>query len=242
MNTDEDKKVKYKRVIIKLSGEILRGEGKEKINKEKLFHYAREIKSVKELGVQIGVILGGGNFIRGEDAQNLDIDSIQADYMGMVATILNGMALQSALEKLNVSTRLMSAIRIEQVAEPYIRRRAIRHLEKGRIVIFVGGTGNPNFTTDTTAALRAAEIQAEVILKGTKVDGVFSADPLKNSNAVKYDTITFKEAYEKNLKIMDLTAFTICKEHNLKVIIFDINKSGNLKRIILGENIGTMVY
>lgn len=232
---------RYRRVLLKLSGGILGGPKGEVISSEKLNHYVKEIKSIHEIEVQLAIVLGGGNIIRGREAHLLDIDPIQADYMGMVATIINGMALQSALEKEGIPTRLVSAIRIEQVAEPYIRRRAIRHLEKGRVVIFVGGTGNPQFTTDTTASLRAFEIGAELILKGTDVDGVYEKDPKTDSSVPVYSHITFQEAYEKAIRVMDMTAFTICAENKIPVVVFNITRPGNLRRILEGERIGTLI-
>jgi len=234
--------VKYRRVLLKLSGGLLKGNEDTPLSPERLKHYASEIKSIYEYGVEIAIVIGGGNFIRGRDAASLGLDGIQADYMGMVATIINGMALQSVLEKEGIPTRLMSAIRIEQVAEPYIRRRGIRHLEKGRIIILVGGTGNPQFTTDTTASLRAYELGAEVILKGTDVDGIYEEDPKINPESKTYISLSFKEAYEKNLRIMDMTAFTICNENKIPIIVFNITKAGNLRKIILGNKIGTLVY
>lgn len=233
--------LKYKRILLKLSGESLMGDQKFGISSNMLFHYAHQIKALVEQGVEIAVVIGGGNIFRGLQASASGIDRVQGDYMGMLATIINGMALQSALESEGVYTRLISAIEIKQVAEPYIRRRAIRHLEKGRVVIFSAGTGSPYFTTDSAAALRASEIDAEVILKGTRVDGVYDADPEKNPGAVKFDTLTFSKVISMGLAVMDMTAFTICQENNIPIIVFDINEPENLQRIIQGENIGTLV-
>ncbi len=212
------------------------------IDPRRLEQYSEEIRSVKELGVEIAIVVGGGNIFRGAQAENLSIDRVQGDYMGMLATVINGMALQSALEKSGMYTRLMSGINMEQVCEPFIRRRAVRHLEKGRIVIFGAGIGNPYFTTDSTASLRAVEIEADVVMKGTRVNGVYSADPEKDPNAVRYDKLTFSEAYSKELNIMDLTAFTLCQENNLPIIVFDMNKPGNLLKIIGGSmEVGTII-
>ena len=206
-----------------------------------LMQYAKDVKSIADLGVQVAIVIGGGNIFRGVQAEEGGIDRVQGDYMGMLATVINSMALQSALEKEGVQTRLQSAIKMEAICEPFIRRRAVRHLEKGRVVIFGAGTGNPYFTTDTAASLRAIEIEADVIIKGTRVDGVYNADPEIVEDAVKFDTLTFAEAYKKELKVMDLTAFTLCQENNVPIIVFDINQSGNLKKIIEGETIGTLV-
>jgi uridylate kinase len=211
------------------------------IDTTKLTTYANEIKSVADLGVEVAVVIGGGNIFRGVQVEGQGLDRVQGDYMGMLATIINGMALQSALEKAKVETRLMTAIKMEQVAEPFIRRRSIRHLQKGRVVIFGGGTGNPYFTTDTAATLRAIEIEADVILKGTRVDGIYTADPEKDKTAKKYDNITFKEVYEKELNIMDMTAFTLCNENKLPIVVFDINKKQNLLKMLQGHSIGTLV-
>lgn len=208
----------------------------------RLEQFTGEIKSVKELGIEIAIVIGGGNIFRGAQADNLTIDRVQGDYMGMLATVINGMALQSALEKSGLYTRLMSGINMEQVCEPFIRRRAVRHLEKGRIVIFGAGIGNPYFTTDSTASLRAVEIEADVVMKGTRVNGVYSADPEKDPTAVRYDKLSFSEAYSKGLNIMDLTAFTLCQENNLPIIVFDINQPGNLLKIITGSmEVGTLI-
>jgi len=233
--------MKYKRILLKLSGEALMGDQNYGIDPKKLNQYAQEIKKVKDLGTEIAIVIGGGNIYRGVQAETGGIDRVQGDYMGMLATLINAMALQSALEQNNMYTRLMSGFKVENVCEPFIRRRAIRHLEKGRIVIFGAGIGNPYFTTDSTASLRAIEIEAEVVLKGTRVDGVFTADPEKDKNATKYTTLSFQEAYEKNLSIMDMTAFTLCQENNLPIIVFDMNKTGNLEKLVMGEEIGTLI-
>jgi uridylate kinase len=233
--------MKYKRILLKLSGEALMGDKQFGIDTEKLSAYANEIKTAVDFGVEVAVVIGGGNIFRGVQVEGQGLDRVQGDYMGMLATIINGMALQSALEKADVETRLLTAIKMEQVAEPYIRRRAMRHLQKGRVVIFGGGTGNPYFTTDTAATLRAIEIEADVILKGTRVDGIYTADPEKDKSATKYDTITFKEVYEKELNIMDMTAFTLCNENKLPIVVFDINKKQNLYKMLQGESVGTLV-
>jgi uridylate kinase len=232
---------KYKRILLKLSGESLMGENSFGIDPNMVNRYAQEIKSVVDLGVEVAIVIGGGNIYRGMNESETGIERAHGDYMGMLATVINGMAVQAMLEKQGMYTRLLSAIKMEQVAEPYIRRRAIRHLEKHRIVIFGAGTGNPYFTTDTAGSLRAIEIQADVILKGTRVNGIYTADPEKDPTATKYDTISFKECIDKNLKIMDMTAFTLCMENNLPIIVFDMNTEGNLKKLILGEQIGTLV-
>lgn len=234
--------MKYKRILIKLSGESLQGTNKiTNIDPAMLEQYTEEIKQVKEEGVEVAIVIGGGNIFRGGQADTLGIDRVQGDYMGMLATLINGMALQSALERHGLYTRLMAGIKMEQVCEPFIRRRAIRHLEKGRIVIFGAGIGNPYFTTDSTASLRAIEVQAEVVLKGTRVDGVYSKDPEKFPDAIRYEKLTFQEAYAKNLNIMDMTAFTLCMENNLPIIVFDINKKGNLLKIAKGKKTGTLI-
>lgn len=233
--------MKYKRILLKLSGESLMGDKQFGIDNDRLAQYAKEIKAIHERGIEIAIVIGGGNIFRGLQAAEGGMERTQGDYMGMLATVINGIALQSALELMNMKTRLMSAIKMEQIAEPFIRRRAVRHLEKGRLVIFGAGTGNPYFTTDSAAALRAIEIEADVILKGTRVDGIYTADPEKDSTAVKYNTITFSEVYEKGLNIMDLTAFTLCNENKLPIIVFDMNKAGNLQKIIDGEEVGTLV-
>jgi uridylate kinase len=233
--------MKYKRILLKLSGEALMGEKNYGIDADRLEQYAQEIKKVKELGVEIAIVIGGGNIFRGITAEKSGIDRVQGDYMGMLATVINAMALQSALEKSGMFTRLMSGIRIEQVCEPFIRRRAMRHLEKGRVVIFGAGIGNPYFTTDSTASLRAIEIEADVVLKGTRVDGVYTADPEKDPNATKYENITFDEVYQKNLNVMDMTAFTLCQENNLPIIVFDMNTPGNLLGVVKGDQVGTLI-
>lgn len=233
--------MKYKRILLKLSGEALMGEKQFGIDNNRLAQYSREIREIADLGVEIAIVIGGGNIFRGLQAAEGGMERTQGDYMGMLATVINGMALQSALEMVDLKTRLMSAIKMEQVAESFIRRRAIRHLEKGRIVIFGAGTGNPYFTTDSAAALRAIEIEADVILKGTRVDGIYSADPEKDSSATKYSTVTFQEVYDKGLSVMDLTAFTLCNENKLPIIVFDMNAPGNLKKVVEGEKVGTLV-
>jgi uridylate kinase len=233
--------MKYKRILLKLSGEALMGSQSYGIEPAQLQTYAREIKAVVELGVQVGIVIGGGNIFRGMEGAGKGMDRVQADYMGMLATMINGLALQGALEAEGVFTRLQSAIEMDKIAEPFIRRRAIRHLEKNRVVIFGGGTGNPYFTTDTAATLRAIEIEADVILKGTRVDGIYTADPEKDATATKYDTLTFSEVYEKGLSVMDLTAFTLSKENDLPIVVFDMNAPGNLTRVVRGEVVGTLV-
>src|SRR5580765_2862391 len=233
---------KYKRVLLKLSGEALMGDKSFGLDATVIGAYAQDIKQIIQLGVQVAIVIGGGNIYRGMNEAETGIERAHGDYMGMLATVINGMALQSGLERAGVYTRLQSAIKMEQIAEPYIRRRAIRHLEKGRVVIFGAGTGNPFFTTDTAASLRAVEIGADVILKGTRVDGIYTADPEKDPTATKFQSITYAEAYKRNLNVMDMTAFTLCQENNLPIIVFDANTPGNLLRILLGENIGTMVH
>jgi uridylate kinase len=233
--------MKYKRVLLKLSGESLMGSKTSNIDPAMLEQYSEEIKSIQEQGVELAIVIGGGNIFRGGQAETLGIDRVQGDYMGMLATVINAMALQSALERHGMYTRLMAGIKMEQVCEPFIRRRAIRHLEKGRIVIFGAGIGNPYFTTDSTASLRAIEIQADVVLKGTRVDGVYNKDPEKFKDAVRYTSLTFQEAYEKSLNIMDMTAFTLCMENKLPIIVFDMNKKGNLLKIVKGEEAGTLI-
>ena len=234
--------MKYNRVLLKLSGEALMGSGSYGIDPDRLSSYASEIKAVVDNGAQVAIVIGGGNIYRGMRAEKMGIDRVQGDYMGMLATVINGMALQAALEGIGVDTRLQTAIKMEQIAEPYIKRRATRHLEKGRVVIFGAGTGNPYFTTDTAATLRAIEVSADVILKGTRVDGIYTADPEKDSAAIKYDRISFTEVYEKGLNVMDLTAFTLCNENKLPIVVFDMNKPGNLKSVISGqEKVGTLV-
>jgi uridylate kinase len=231
----------YKRVLLKLSGESLMGNKEFGLDPLMLQNYANEIKSITELGVQVGIVIGGGNIYRGMNEAETGIERAQGDYMGMLATVINGVALQSILEKVGLKTRLLTAIKMEQIAEPYIRRRAIRHLEKGRVVIFGAGTGNPYFTTDTAGSLRAIEIGADVILKGTRVNGIYTADPEKDPTATRFETISFKDVIAKNLKVMDMTAFTLCQENNLPIVVFDMNTPGNLKKIACGENIGTVV-
>ncbi|HYJ62465.1 MAG TPA: UMP kinase [Parafilimonas sp.] len=235
---------KYKRVVLKLSGESLMGNrdnGFEPFNPLIIEQYANDIKRITDIGVQVSLVIGGGNIYRGANEIESGIERAHGDYMGMLATSINGMAMQAMLERIGVDTRLLSAIKMEQVAEPYIRRRAIRHLEKGRVVIFAAGTGNPYFTTDTAGSLRALEIKADVILKGTRVDGIYTADPEKDLAAVKYERITYQECILKNLKVMDMTAFTLCMENNLPIIVFDMNKTGNLLKVVEGLNIGTLV-
>ena len=232
----------YKRILLKLSGEALMGKKEYGIDSVRLSDYAKEIYTVHGENIQIAIVIGGGNIYRGIQSEGAGFDRVQGDHMGMLATIINGMALQSALEKTGIQTRLLTAIRMEQVAEPYIRRKAIRHLEKNRIVIFGGGTGNPYFTTDTAATLRAIEIEADIILKGTRVDGIYSADPEKNPTAKKYDSITFNEVYSKELNVMDLTALTLCKENDLPIKVFNMNVKGNLKKVCNNDKrVGTLV-
>ncbi len=234
--------MKYKRILLKLSGEALQGNNKSvNINPAVLEQYSEEIKTIRDAGVEIAIVIGGGNIFRGGQAEALGIDRVQGDYMGMLGTVINAMALQSALERHGMYTRLMAGIKMEQVCEPFIRRRAIRHLEKGRIVIFGAGIGNPYFTTDSTASLRAIEVQAEVVLKGTRVDGVYDKDPEKFKDAIRFRQLSFQEAYEKNLNIMDMTAFTLCMENKLPIIVFDMNKIGNLLKIVQGEEAGTLI-
>ena len=232
---------KYKRILLKLSGESLMGDNSFGLDPSVMEQYANEIKRITDLGVQVAVVIGGGNIYRGMNESETGIERAQGDYMGMLATVINGMAVQSMLEKIGVYTRLQSAIKMEQVAEPYIRRKAIRHLEKGRVVIFGAGTGNPYFTTDTAGSLRAIEINADVILKGTRVDGIYSADPEKDPSATKFDKLTFQECLTKNLRVMDMTAFTLCMENKLPIIVFDMNKPGNLLKVVTGERVGTVV-
>ena len=232
---------KYNRVLLKLSGESLMGDRNFGIAPNMLEQYAQEIKSITDIGVQVAVVIGGGNIYRGMNEAETGIERAQGDYMGMLATVINGMALQAALEKINVNTRLQSAIKMEQVAEPYIRRRAIRHLEKGRVVIFGAGTGNPYFTTDTAGSLRAVEINAQEILKGTRVDGIYTADPEKDATATRFEKLSFSEVISKELKVMDMTAFTLCQENNLPIIVFDMHKSGNLLDVVSGKSVGTLV-
>lgn len=231
----------YKRVLLKLSGEALMGEKQFGIDNNRLDEYAKDIKDLYDEKVEIAIVIGGGNIFRGVQAEEGGMDRTQGDYMGMLATMINSMALQASLEKAGIYTRLQSAIEMKEISEPYIKRRAVRHLEKRRVVIFGAGTGSPYFTTDSAAALRAIEIEADVILKGTRVDGIYTADPEKDPNATKYDKLTFEEAYNKGLSVMDLTAFTLCRENNVPVIVFDMNKKGNLKKVVMGEKIGTLV-
>jgi uridylate kinase len=233
--------MKYKRILLKLSGEALMGSRQYGIDPERLAEYAKDIKAIADKGVQIAIVIGGGNIFRGVSGASNGMDRVQGDHMGMLATVINGLALQSALEDADIPTRLQTAIKINEVAEPFIRRKAMRHLEKGRVVIFGGGTGNPYFTTDSAAVLRAIEIEADVILKGTRVDGIYNADPEKDSSAVKFNTISFDEVLQKGLKVMDTTAFTLSQENKLPIIVFDMNTSGNLLKVIAGENIGTEV-
>ena len=231
----------YKRILLKLSGEALLGERSYGIDPKRIAQYAKDIKSITDLGVEVAVVIGGGNIFRGVSAASNGIDRVQGDYMGMLATVINGMALQSSLEEEKIQTRLQTALKIEEVAEPYIKRKAVRHLEKKRVVIFGGGTGNPFFTTDSAAVLRAIEINADVILKGTRVDGVYDSDPEKNNNAVKFDSMSFSEVIKKNLKVMDSTAFTLSQENDLPIIVFNMNKTGNLIKLINGDKIGTII-
>ncbi len=232
---------KYNRILLKLSGESLMGDRSYGLDPQMLEQYAKDIKTVTDLGVQVAVVIGGGNIYRGMNEAETGIERAHGDYMGMLATVINGMALQAALEKVGVKTRLQSAIKMEQIAEPYIRRRAIRHLEKGRVVIFGAGTGNPYFTTDTAGSLRAIEINADVILKGTRVDGIYTADPEKDKTATRYDKLSFSEVIGKELKVMDMTAFTLCQENNLPIIVFDMNAVGNLMNVVIGKAVGTLV-
>lgn len=231
----------YKRILLKLSGEALLGDRSYGIDPKRIAQYAKDIKSILDLGVEVAIVIGGGNIFRGVSAASNGIDRVQGDYMGMLATVINGMALQSSLEEENIQTRLQTAIKIEAVAEPYIKRKAVRHLEKKRVVIFGGGTGNPFFTTDSAAVLRAIEVSADVILKGTRVDGVYDSDPEKNEKAVKFDFISFSDVIGKNLKVMDSTAFTLSQENNLPIVVFNMNKSGNLFKVINGDKIGTLI-
>jgi uridylate kinase len=233
--------MKYKRILLKLSGESLMGEKQFGIDNKRINSYAQQIKEIKKLGIEIAIVIGGGNIFRGVQAEEGGMDRTHGDYMGMLATMINSMALQSALESNGVMTRLQSAIEMKEIAEPFIRRKAVRHLEKGRVVIFGAGTGNPFFTTDSAASLRAIEINADVILKGTRVEGIYTADPEKDKNATKYDHITFDSVYSKGLNVMDLTAFTLCKENNLPIIVFNMDTPGNLLKLLKGEKIGTLV-
>lgn len=233
--------MKYKRILLKLSGEALMGNKQFGIDNERIMQYAQEVKEIASLGVEIGIVIGGGNIFRGVQAEQGGMDRTQGDYMGMLATMINSMALQAALESIGVYTRLQSAIEMKEIAEPFIKRRAVRHLEKGRVVIFGCGTGNPFFTTDSAASLRAIEIDASVILKGTRVNGIYTEDPEKNPNAQLFDKLTFSEVFNKELKVMDMTAFTLCKENNVPIVVFNMNEPGNLKKVVLGDKIGTLV-
>jgi len=232
---------KYKRILLKLSGESLMGNKNFGMDSDVISQYANEIKAVVDLGVEVALVIGGGNIYRGMNEAQTGIERAHGDYMGMLATVINGMALQAGLEKNGVFTRLLSAIKMEQIAEPYIRRRAMRHLEKGRVVIFGAGTGNPYFTTDTAGSLRAIEINADIILKGTRVDGVYTADPEKDPTAIKYTTVTYQECLAQSPRIMDMTAFTLCMENHLPILVFDMNKQGNLKKVVMGEDVGTLI-
>jgi len=233
--------MKYKRILLKLSGESLMGDRQYGIDNNQVLQYAKDIKSVFDEGIEIAIVVGGGNIFRGLSAEKSGMERAQADYMGMLATVINCMALQNALESIGVETRLQSAIKMEQICEPYIRRRAMHHLEVGKIVIFGAGTGNPYFTTDTAASLRAIEIKADVVLKGTRVDGIYTADPEKDPSATRYDEISFQEVYDKGLNVMDMTAITLCQENKLPIIVFDMNKPGNFMKIANGEHVGTLV-
>src|SRR6187399_1120406 len=232
---------KFKRILLKLSGESLMGNKNFGLDSDVMTRYAQDIKSIVELGVQVAIVIGGGNIYRGMNEADTGIERAHGDYMGMLATVINAMAMQAMLEKVGIYTRLQSAIKMEQIAEPYIRRRAIRHVEKGRVVIFGAGTGNPYFTTDTAGSLRAIEINASVILKGTRVDGIYTADPEKDPSAKRFDTVSFSECISKNLRVMDMTAFTLCMENNLPIVVFDMNRPGNLRRVVTGEKVGTLV-
>lgn len=234
-------KLKYKRILLKLSGESLMGKKGHGIDPEVLNFFSREVKKIRELNVEVGIVIGGGNIYRGLNASDQGIDRVTGDQMGMLATLINSLALQNALENHGMFTRLMSAIKMEEIAEPYIRRRAIRHLEKGRIVIFGAGTGHPYFSTDTAASLRAVEIEADAIIKGTRVDGVFDSDPEKNPEATQFETISYIDVLKKNLRVMDLTAISLCQENNLPIIVFNMDKEDNLLKLVLGENVGTKV-
>jgi uridylate kinase len=233
--------MKYNRILLKLSGESLMGEKQFGIDNNRLAEYAKQIKEVHDQGVEIAIVIGGGNIFRGVQAEEGGMDRTHGDYMGMLATMINSMALQAALESAGIKTRLQSAIEMKEIAEPYVRRRAVRHLEKGRVVIFGAGTGNPFFTTDSAASLRAIEINADVILKGTRVDGIYTADPFKDASATKFESISFDDVYAKGLNVMDMTAFTLCKENNLPIIVFDMDTPGNLKKLLDGEKVGTIV-
>jgi len=233
--------MQYKRILLKLSGEALMGKRQYGIDPVRLQEYAKEIKQITNKGVQVAIVIGGGNIYRGVSGASIGVDRVQGDYMGMLATVINGLALQSALEAENVPTRLQSAIKMNEVAEPFIRRKAVRHLEKGRVVIFGGGTGNPYFTTDSAAVLRAIEIEANVILKGTRVDGIYTSDPEKDEKATKFDFISFDDVLKRGLKVMDTTAFTLSQENELPIIVFDMNTAGNLLKVVSGEKVGTKV-
>lgn len=233
--------MKYKRILLKLSGESLMTDKQQSIDPKRLEQYSKEIKAVVDEGIQVALVIGGGNIFRGAEAMGTSIDRVQGDYMGMLATVINAMALQSTLESLGLFTRLMSGIKMEQVCEPFIKRRAVRHLEKNRVVIFGAGIGSPYFTTDSAASLRAIEIEADVVLKGTRVDGVYTADPEKDANATRFSHISFEEVYSKGLNVMDMTAFTLCKENDLPIVIFDMNKTGNLLKVVKGEDVGTLI-
>ena len=233
--------MRYHRILLKLSGEALMGNQQYGIDPDRLKEYAEEFKAVVDKGVQIAIVIGGGNIFRGLSGSSKGVDRVQGDHMGMLATVINALALQSSLENEGIETRVQTAIKIDEVAEPFIRRRAIRHLEKGRVVIFGGGTGNPYFTTDSAAVLRAIEIKADVILKGTRVDGIYSADPEKDQNAIRYNQITFEDVLRKGLKVMDTTAFTLSQENELPIVVFDMNKAGNLMKVVTGEDVGTVV-
>jgi uridylate kinase len=241
LSSPKGKTMKYKRILLKLSGESLMGSKQFGIDNERLAQYALQIKEIHAMGIEVAIVIGGGNIFRGVQAEEGGMDRTHGDYMGMLATMINSMALQAALEEVGLKTRLQSAIEMKEIAEPYVRRRAVRHLEKGRIVIFGAGTGNPFFTTDSAASLRAIEINADVILKGTRVDGIYTADPEKDPNATKYDVISFDDVYAKELKVMDMTAFTLCKENDLPIIVFDMDTPGNLKRLLEGAQVGTIV-
>ncbi|SFT90009.1 uridylate kinase [Lishizhenia tianjinensis] len=233
--------MQYKRILLKLSGEALMGDKQFGIDNDRITQYATQIKEIVDLGVEVAIVIGGGNIFRGVQAEQGGMDRTHGDYMGMLATMINAMALQSALEAQDIKTRLQSAIEMKEIAEPYIRRKAVRHLEKGRVVIFGAGTGNPFFTTDSAASLRAIEIEADVILKGTRVDGIYTADPEKDANAEKFDNISFDDVYAKGLNVMDMTAFTLCKENDLPIVVFDMNTPGNLRRVVEGDQVGTLV-
>lgn len=237
----QNSEMKYKRILLKLSGESLMGDKAFGIDNNRLSSYANQIKEVHQLGVEVAIVIGGGNIFRGVQAEEGGMDRTHGDYMGMLATMINSMALQAALESVGVQSRLQSAVEMKEIAEPFVRRRAVRHLEKGRVVIFGAGTGNPYFTTDSAASLRAIEINAEVILKGTRVDGIYTADPEKDKNATKFDHISFDDAYGNGLNVMDMTAFTLCKENDLPIIVFDMDTPGNLNKILIGEQVGTIV-